>query len=471
MINLRSRACTGVALGWLAAVLVTPPTPVRAAAPTDIAIRATAASFKVGTTGRYSISVTNAGTVNTDEEVRMVATLPAGLDFVSGDGSGWSCDGAGANVECSTPGIPAQTTTTLRLTVSVCTEAFPSISTAFTVVYNGDQNPNNNTTRRTNSVKPGTCTRAGTTPTQPPPAPGTPTPTRTPSVAAADLLLTKIGVGSFTIGSEPAYNLSVFNLAGETTNAPITLTDTLPGGIGFVSAAGDGWSCSVARSTVTCTNPNPLPVGVATDLLLTVHVMSAAYPSVTNTAVASYAAEIDPSDNTARRPTTVKRPRRGGSAQPARTPTPTRTPTGQAPTRTPTRTPTSILGHATFTDLSLTKSTAGLFRVGRIGVYTFTVVNFGPAATNVPVTIIDTLPDSLTFVSASGDGWSCDADGQTVRCTTGDPVAPNSATRLRMSVMVGEGAFPTIRNTAIVSYPADLDLTNNTARRPTTVKR
>lgn len=152
--------------------------------------------------------------------------------------------------------------------------------------------------------------------------------------------------------------------------------------------------------------------------------------------------------------------------------TPTRTtaaPPGGSATHTPTRTPTPHRVAAT--DLLLTKTASGVFFVRHPAFYVLRVSNIGTLSTNAPITVTDTLPDSLSFVSAMGNGWSCTATGPTVTCTNTTPLIPGAVTILTLSVSVGDAAFPTVTNVATATYANDTDTSNNTARRPTTVRR
>ena len=45
------------------------------------------------------------------------------------------------------------------------------------------------------------------------------------------------------------------------------------------------------------------------------------------------------------------------------------------------------------------------------------------------MTMVDTLPTGLTYVSAVGTDWTCDAAGQVVTCDLADPLAPLAARR------------------------------------------
>jgi uncharacterized repeat protein (TIGR01451 family) len=66
-------------------------------------------------------------------------------------------------------------------------------------------------------------------------------------------------------------------------------------------------------------------------------------------------------------------------------------------------------------DLAIDKRLVGDLVVDEGGTYELEVTNLGPStAANVVVT--DELPDGLTGVAASGDGWACEIAGQTVTC-------------------------------------------------------
>ena len=106
--------------------------------------------------------------------------------------------------------------------------------------------------------------------------------------AFADLAMTKTATSGLAVGQNATYSLSVKNNGPQSATGPITVSDTLPAGLSYVSASGSGWSCSVAGSVVTCTNAGPVANGVTLSAItLTVAVASGAVPSVTNTATVS----------------------------------------------------------------------------------------------------------------------------------------------------------------------------------------
>lgn len=119
-------------------------------------------------------------------------------------------------------------------------------------------------------------------------------------------------------------------------------------------------------------------------------------------------------------------------------------------------------------DLSVTSAHTGTFVAGGTGQYTITVSNSAAAGIeredNI-VTVRDTLPAGLTFVSASGTGWICGAVGQLVTCTHAPTLNPGaSLPPITLTVNVLEAAAPSVVNTVVVSTPSyELITPNNTA--------
>lgn len=123
-------------------------------------------------------------------------------------------------------------------------------------------------------------------------------------------------------------------------------------------------------------------------------------------------------------------------------------------------------------DLALTKTHTGDFSVGANAVYTLSVSNApGSQSTDFPITVSDALPAGLTYVSASGSGWSCGASGQNVSCTHPGPLAAGaSLPAITLTAAVGNAAYPSVVNTAQVTTPSnDPDSTNNSASDAATV--
>lgn len=244
-----------------------------------------------------------------------------------------------------------------------------------------------------------------------------------------DLTITKTHTGNFVVGQQGTYTITVTNVGGASTTGTITMTDTLPTGLSYVSATGPGWSCSAMGQTVTCTNPGPLAPSNSSSITITVNVLLAAYPSVDNTATVSTPGDTNDHNNQTGDTTLVDAP-----------------------------------------DLAISKTHAGSFTVGQNGAYTITVTNVGTASTSGTITVIDTLPPGLSFVSGTGPGWSCSAVGQTVTCTNPGPLAPNTSSDITLVVSVGPEAVPSVTNSVTVTNPYDPDPSDNSDDDPTDVE-
>jgi len=121
-------------------------------------------------------------------------------------------------------------------------------------------------------------------------------------------------------------------------------------------------------------------------------------------------------------------------------------------------------------DLDLAKTHTGSFFVSRTADYTLTVSNVGSAQTSGAITVTDTLPDTLRYVTASGTGWTCSALGQSVTCTSGAAIQPGGKSTLTLTVQVGP-TIATIVNTATVSNASDANTANNSSTDTTTTVR
>jgi len=157
----------------------------RAATPTDLSVKVTGTSFKVGARGRYTLTVANRGKQPTDAPVHVTVTLPAGLTLMPQTGGTWTCSANGQAVDCVTQrSFAAGRVSTFRLWVSVCDAAFPLVFTSFQVVYPADTKTSNNVASRSTVIRAGQCVQGTVTPT---PGSGTPaaTGTRTPTPSAS----------------------------------------------------------------------------------------------------------------------------------------------------------------------------------------------------------------------------------------------------------------------------------------------
>ena len=93
-------------------------------------------------------------------------------------------------------------------------------------------------------------------------------------------------------GSNLTYTLSVTN-KGPSQATNVTVTDTLPGGITFVAAAGDGWNCSEVAKTVTCTRGSLDAAETSPDVTISVAVDFSTSGELENTASVSASEKDD----------------------------------------------------------------------------------------------------------------------------------------------------------------------------------
>jgi len=225
-------------------------------------------------------------------------------------------------------------------------------------------------------------------------------------------------------GGTLVYTLAVSN-AGPSAAAAVSVVDTLPAGVTFLSATGAGFTCGISGSTVTCTNPT-FASGAATNITITVTAPASA-GLISNSAIVS-ASTPDPNtaDNNSGAVSTVS-----GSA-----------------------------------DLGITKTDSpDPVTVGANVTYTITVTNAGPSsASNVSVT--DTLPATLTHVSSTSTQGSCGFTSPTVTCAVGTLLNGGTAT---ITIIATANTAGTISNTASVSATdSDPNVTNNSATATTT---
>jgi uncharacterized repeat protein (TIGR01451 family) len=290
----------------------------------------------------YAVTVSNIGSTATSGTVTVTETIPSGLVLASMSGSGWSCSGT----TCTNGNVLAAGQSYPVITVTVNVNAGATSPQVNQVTVSGGGSAAANASDSTTIV------------------------------GAALLSITKTHSGNFTQGQQNAmYTVTVTNTPGAAaTSGTVTVTDTLPGGLSFVSMAGTGWSCTAP----TCTRSDALGGGASyPPITVTVNVAGGASTPQTNSVTVSG----------------------GGSA-------------GAMATD-----PTTVLGTGV-PSLSITKSHSGNFAQGQQNAtYTVTVANnSAAAATSGTVTVTETVPSGLNLVSMAGTGWTCSSNA----CTRSD---------------------------------------------------
>jgi uncharacterized repeat protein (TIGR01451 family) len=341
------------------------------------------ASFDLGQPGSYTLTLENVGTTVATAPLTITDTLPAGLSYLASSSSGWSCAAAGQIVTCTRySNLAAAASTTLVLQVMVGSNTADSIQNQATVAaVSGETVLDNNTATVTIPVN-----------------------------QQADLSLTKTLTQALVVGQQGEFQLVVKNLGPSDLTQPLTVTDTLPADLSFNALSGTGWACqNVATSGICGTGATQLAlqysgglkVGETATVTLTVAVADGISGNRPNTAtVSSPLADPDSDNNTASAPATL---------QPK------------------------------LAALTLTKTdNEATFVHGQTGQYLLTLTNQGPAVATAPLTITDTLPGGLTWVTDSlvGAGWSC-SGSTTVTCTSSNNLAARDSTALNLTVAVG----------------------------------
>jgi len=243
----------------------------------EIAKKTTGANpVTAGTATEFTITVSNLGPAKA-KNVVVVDQLEAGLRATSATGTGWTCDvGSGTTVTCTRANFPLSASPSDIVIKADVDKAVPGGTTLKNVA-----------TVTTTSPQPGG---------NPPPATST-----VDVVAKSDLAISKTHDGGpWKIGGTGTWNVRVVNNGPSDNPGPITVIDTLPNGNEFLSAAGDGWTCTASGRTVTCVYAAGLVVGQSAEFSIRVNVVTGAAPSVVNPAeVTSPIPDTDPSNNTA----------------------------------------------------------------------------------------------------------------------------------------------------------------------------
>jgi uncharacterized repeat protein (TIGR01451 family) len=303
--------------------------------------------------GSYALTVTNVGNGSTTAPIVVTDVLPLGLTYVESPAEGWVISAEGQTVTATWSGsLDPGATVGLTLDVEVTAPAGTGLTNVATVAGGGEETTDNNVS-----------------------------PEVTATVRAADLVVTKVASTPLVTGTVATYAISVTNAGDAASAGDIVVTDTIPAGIAFVegSAQGGGWTFAFveASNILTATYAGVLVPGQSSGFTLDVDVSASFGVEVMNRAHLAGGSDGNPGNNTATSAETV-----GG-------------------------TPVLQVTKAIDPD-------SGVFQQGFEAGYRITVTNVGQVSTNALITVVDTLAAGVTYVSASGPGWTVTVDGQVV---------------------------------------------------------
>lgn len=497
----------------------------------DLTITAThAADFTQGQTGAaYTLTVTNSGGVDTNADVTVTDTLPAGLTASAMSGTGWNC--VLGTLTCTRSDVlsPGASYPAITLTVDVANNAAGVVKNSASVSGGGEVDTQNDVVTDSTTV-----IQLGPDPT-----------------------VSKTHTGDFIQGQTGTYTITVTNVGlSPLDTSQVTVTDTLPAGLTASTISGTGWSC-VTGPPVTCTRSDALASNSSyPPISLTVNVASSAGPLVVNSVTVSGGGDTNTLNNAATDSTRITPPPSDLTITKSHTGnfqqgqfnaayTVTISNSGQGPTsgtvtvvdtlptgltlqnmfgagwlcnqstarctrsdvlgvnlsyppitvnvNVASNAPASVTNTAAVSgggetntandtasdpttitptpDLTIIKSHMGDFTVGQSGTYTITVGNNGAGPTVGQVNVIDFIPFGMTATANSGTGWTCGlVPASFVNCQRNDVLDTGSSyPPITITVRV-DGVFSSVvTNTAQVSGGGELNTANDFASDPTNV--
>jgi uncharacterized repeat protein (TIGR01451 family) len=237
-------------------------------------------NFTRGTTGIYTITVSNSGTANTSGTITVTDTLPAGLTVASTPaGTGWNCSatvvGSGTATCTSVTVIAAGAASPnpISLTVSVAQNAASSLTNNVSVSGGNQNNTANDTASDVTTI-----------------------------VSRSDLSLTKVATSSGNgVGTNATFTITLTN-SGPSDATNVAVRDQLPAGLTYISStpsvgtynSGTGiWTLPSVTNGLSPTLQIVARIDVLGSLLNTAQVTASDQPDPDSTPNNSNAAEDD----------------------------------------------------------------------------------------------------------------------------------------------------------------------------------
>ncbi|GAB5403266.1 MAG: SdrD B-like domain-containing protein [Aureliella sp.] len=361
----------------------------------------------------YTLTVANAGP-SAATGVTVTDVLPDGIQITSATSTAGTVT-TPASAQDTTAANPDDLTVAIGNLASGASETITIVATVLPELRTSLSNTASVTTSDTGMNETNTANNTATEPTA--------------VNASVDLAITKTDSTDPVIaGNALTYTLTVTN-NGPSTATGVTVSDVLPAGVTFTSTSSSQGSSANSGGTVTASLGTIAPGANAT-VTIVVDVDEATRTSLSNTAtVTSTETDSNTANNTATEPTTVN---------------------------------ANI-------DLAVTKvDDIDPIAPGSTLQYTMVVTNNGPSQAT-GVTLNDTLPSGLTFVSATSTVGTATGAGNVVTGNIGTLASGASAT-VTVTATVDATASGTLTNTATVTgTETETNSTNNSATQTTDI--
>ncbi len=365
----------------------------------------------VNTQFTYFLDVSNVGNTIASGVV-VNDTLPSGVTLISAQGPGWTCTGT-TTVSCALTGsLISGAISTVAIQVRAPTQVVTLSNQARVSSAGNDVNPANDSDTETTVIQ-----------LDP-----------TPPVPMADLALSAAVVPAAALtGQTVEFQVTARNI-GPSVAANAQIVGTLAASLQLSGASTfqtDGWSCTATGTDrVSCTRAS-FAVGATSILRIPATIRPGATAPGTATFVIS-SATLDPvaANNSASATVSYQS---GGS------------------------------------DVSITKTdSADPVRAGATYFYTLAIANAGPEAAS-GVRVVDSLPAPLSFVSATGTGFTCTNAGQVVTCNLAGTLAAGAAASVQINVRAPTTGQSVSNEAVVSSTTTDTNQANNRATQATQI--
>ncbi len=367
--------------------------------------RASVETAQIGDDFQYRITVNNA--LGVADGIALSTSIPSQLSVNSVNGQNWQCEQFQASFSCNYTGQPIDeggATSVLTFNVRAASAGEAS-STVRVGSEQNDVNPGNNSSTVVVAVE---------------------------GDETVDLRLSKASLPeSVAINQQFQYMLTVEN-QGPAQASGVILTDRLPDGVEFLSAAASGWACSNAGGLVTCNRDGLLiPEGGADTIIFNVRAPSSVGVLQNTAEVISDQLELNNDDNMATTQTTV-----------------------------------TNIGPDLAVDKQVDLATA---RRNDLLTYSINVTNLsdGPAR---GVGISDALPSEVSLVDLIAPNWDCQATSQAVACTLLSDLAAGASESLTLTARVGVSSGAITNQVVLTGAAGDPMLENNQSTATTQVQ-